>query len=111
MFRGGRFRLPSVELESMLKHQEQTHRNKLAKILAPFTLSADDTNVHLVKGRPIDAINEAADKSKADMIVMGTVGRVGIPGLLIGNTAEEVLQTATCSVLAIKPEGFETPVK
>ena len=111
MFRGGRFRLPSVELESMLRYQEQTHQNKLDKILEPFSLSVDDNNVQLVKGRPIDAINETAQKTSADIIVMGTVGRVGIPGLLIGNTAEEVLQTASCSVLAIKPAGFDTPVK
>jgi nucleotide-binding universal stress UspA family protein len=41
---------------------------------------------------------------------MGTVGRTGLPGFFIGNTAEEVLQTATTSVLAVKPAGFESPV-
>ncbi len=42
---------------------------------------------------------------------MRTVGRIGIPGLLIGNTAEEVFQTTNCSVLAVKPEGFQSPVE
>ncbi|ABM21246.1 MAG: universal stress protein [Gammaproteobacteria bacterium] len=46
-----------------------------------------------------------------DLIVMGTVGRVGIPGLIIGNTAESILEQAKCSVLAIKPEGFKTPIE
>ena len=41
---------------------------------------------------------------------MGTVGRTGIPGLLIGNTAETILQQVDCSVLAIEPPGFVTPV-
>jgi nucleotide-binding universal stress UspA family protein len=41
---------------------------------------------------------------------MGTVCRTGIAGFFIGNTAEKVLQEIDCSVLAIKPEGFETPV-
>jgi len=41
---------------------------------------------------------------------MGTVGRVGIPGFFIGNTAEEILKRVECSVLAIKPAGFVSPV-
>jgi len=45
------------------------------------------------------------------LVVIGTVGRSGVPGLLIGNTAEKVLSTVDCSVLTLKPEGFETPIE
>jgi nucleotide-binding universal stress UspA family protein len=41
---------------------------------------------------------------------MGTVARTGVAGLFIGNTAEAILEQIECSVLAVKPEGFETPV-
>jgi nucleotide-binding universal stress UspA family protein len=41
---------------------------------------------------------------------MGTVSRTGIRGLIIGNTAETILRSVRCSVLAVKPEGFVTPV-
>ena len=41
---------------------------------------------------------------------MGTVARAGIGELLIGNTAKTILQRVDCSVLAIKPEGFASPV-
>jgi nucleotide-binding universal stress UspA family protein len=41
---------------------------------------------------------------------MGTVARIGIPGLLIGNTAETILDQLDCSVLAVKPPGFVSPV-
>lgn len=109
-FRDGRFRLPIIELESMLKHQAETQQNKLAEIVEPFSIHVDDANVHLVKGQHAEVINRVAKRTEADIIVMGTVGRVGIPGLLIGNTAEEILQTTSCSVLAVKPTGFETPV-
>jgi len=47
----------------------------------------------------------------ADLVVMGTVGRSGIAGLFIGNTAEMVLEQVQCSVLAIKPPGFVSPVE
>ena len=47
---------------------------------------------------------------KIDLIVMGTVARTGIPGLIIGNTAESTLSQIHCSVLAVTPPGFVTPV-
>ncbi len=52
-----------------------------------------------------------ASRERIDLLVMGTVCRTGVPGFLIGNTAESVLQQVDCSVLAVKPEGFVTPVK
>ena len=42
---------------------------------------------------------------------MGTVGRSGIDGVIIGNTAEKVLNRIECSVLALKPPGFVTPIR
>ena len=42
---------------------------------------------------------------------MGTVGRTGIQGVLIGNTAETILSNVHCPVLTTKPEGFVSPVR
>lgn len=47
---------------------------------------------------------------RADLVVMGTVARTGVAGLIIGNTAEAILEQVNCSVLAIKPAGFKSPV-
>lgn len=41
---------------------------------------------------------------------MGTVARTSLPGFFMGNTAEDVLSQLDCSVLAVKPPGFVTPV-
>lgn len=65
---------------------------------------------HLVQGIPGQEIPEMAKKVKADLIVMGTVARTGIAGIVIGNTAESILFQLNCSVLAIKPPGFVSPV-
>lgn len=65
---------------------------------------------HLRKGAPRDVIPALAGEMKADLVVMGTVSRTGIPGLLIGNTAEVILNNLECSVLTVKPAGFVTPV-
>ena len=63
------------------------------------------------RGKPEDIIPEFVSAEGVDILVMGTVARGGIPGLLIGNTAERVLRKITCSVLALKPDDFVSPVR
>jgi len=65
---------------------------------------------HLVKGWARREIPALAKEIEADLVVMGTVARTGVPGFIVGNTAETILNQIDCSVLAIKPPGFETPV-
>jgi universal stress protein E len=64
----------------------------------------------LVKGLARRAIPDLAEELQAELIVMGTIRHAGIEGVLIGNTAETILHRIDCSVLAVKPEGFITPV-
>lgn len=65
---------------------------------------------HLRQGPAPRVIPDMATQLKANLVVMGTLGRTGISGLIIGNTAEAILDQLTCSVLAIKPPGFVSPV-
>ena len=44
------------------------------------------------------------------LLGMGTVSRTGIASLFIGNTTESVLRQVECSVLAVKPAGFDMPI-
>jgi len=41
---------------------------------------------------------------------MGTISRAGIAGLLVGNTAERLLDQLDCSLLTVKPGDFVSPV-
>jgi nucleotide-binding universal stress UspA family protein len=66
--------------------------------------------LYLREGAPRNIVPSIATELEADLVVMGTVSRTGIPGLLIGNTAEVILNNLECSVLAVKPKGFVTPV-
>ena len=65
---------------------------------------------HLLKGSARKEIPALAKRLQVDCIVMGTVARTGVRGFIMGNTAETILEQIDCSVLAIKPEGFKTPV-
>lgn len=66
---------------------------------------------HLRRGAPAEIIPAVAEELQADLVVMGTVARTGIAGLIIGNTAENILEQLGCAVLAVKPEGFVSPVQ
>jgi nucleotide-binding universal stress UspA family protein len=110
LLRDGRVQLPGLEMRHLLDGTERRHRDALAGLLAHYDIAVDSSSVHLVKGQAAPAIRDTAAAIGADLIVMGTVGRTGLPGFFIGNTAEEVLLGATASVLAVKPDGFVSPV-
>jgi nucleotide-binding universal stress UspA family protein len=82
---------------------------EVAARLGPDTLAYLKPIQHLPKGWPRDEIPALAERIGADLTVLGTVARSGIPGLLMGNTAEILLHRLSCSVLALKPAGFATP--
>lgn len=65
---------------------------------------------HLRKGNAAQVIANLVNELPADLIVMGTIGRTGIAGLIIGNTAETILEQVNCSVLALKPASFVSPI-
>lgn len=65
---------------------------------------------HLIQGLAQQVIPQTAERVGADLVVMGTLGRTGVSGFFIGNTAETILEQLRCSVLAIKPPGFVSPV-
>ncbi len=77
----------------------------------PFQATHDSPEIHLRRGSPARIIRSVADEIEADLMVMGTVCRAGAAGFLIGNTAETVLGDITCSILALKPDGFVSPIE
>jgi nucleotide-binding universal stress UspA family protein len=84
---------------------------ELSKWIGNNAYSHLSPNFHLPEGPAKKMIATLTAELRADLVVMGTIARTGISGLTIGNTAEEILNQLSCSVLAIKPSGFETPVK
>ncbi len=65
---------------------------------------------HLTWGYPWQEISRIAALHDVDLITIGTVGRSGIEGVLLGNTAERVLDSCNCSILTIKPDGYTSPI-
>jgi nucleotide-binding universal stress UspA family protein len=95
----------------ILTRHENTHRQRVDSLLADHDLSDIAFQVHLPRATPEKAIIQLVEREDIDLVVMGTISRTGIPGLIIGNAAETVLSAVKCSILTVKPEGFVSPVQ
>ena len=102
----GRIPDSSTLLEAI---DEQAHR-RLDAFLASLDVGSTEIQRHLVRGIPWKVISSLTEQLHIDLIAMGTVGRSGIDGLLLGNTAEKVLSTCDCSILTVKPDQFVSPM-
>lgn len=74
-------------------------RKKLEAIADKFGIKK--TNVHVKTGDISDEIKTFANKTNADLIIIGTHGRSGIKALL-GSTANAVLHGVKQDVLAVR---------
>lgn len=88
---------------------EYSHTKKLKAELQPKIdkLARDYEiplkNFHLKQGPIEKVITSEAARMKAQLLVMGTVGRRGVKAKVMGNTAEHVLQKLRTDVLALRP--------
>ncbi|KGY10596.1 universal stress protein UspE [Vibrio sp. MarTm2] len=70
----------------------------------------DDEQTVVEQGLPEDIIPEVAQRLNAAMVIIGTTGRTGLSAVFIGNTAEHVIDKINCDVLALKPQGYISPL-
>ena len=99
--------------ENLNRLRKDAHRQYTAMLEGFCAQQLGDNHqakVLLEHGPAAPVIKGFVDKYEIDLLIMGTISRQGILGMLIGNTAEELLHQADCSVLALKPEGFVCPL-
>lgn len=110
ILRGPKTTVSDPEVDYMVGNAMNRHAKSLDDLIDAASTSGVELKRQLVRGSPGDAIISFVRSNKVSLLVMGTVGRTGISGLLIGNTAERVIDEVDCSILALKPRGFVTPV-
>lgn len=115
--RSPRMHHTKAEVDAMVAEEEGTRRQWLQRLLEEYggaeAKEAIDylmPQLHLVEGPARQVVPMKARELDVDLLVMGTVARTGIPGFIMGNTAESILSQIDCSVLTIKPPGFVSPV-
>jgi len=102
-------RISLADINEMIEGTKAS-REKMFEELVQAMPQAAGAQRHLIRGETGEALPAFISEQHIDVLVMGTVGRAGVPGLIIGNTAESLLHRVACSVLALKPEGFVSPV-
>jgi universal stress protein E len=95
-------------LERVGKKAEQTATRLFKGMLQSSNIAP--SRRHLVSAHPISAIPAVARKTGSALVVMGAVSRRGLKNLLIGNTAEQILDELACDVLVVKPATFQNKV-
>ncbi len=91
--------------DAMLKHHKQAMKSHCEQ----YDISTACT--HVIEGLPETVIEQVSQQLDAELVVLGTIGRTGISAALIGNTAEHVIDQLNCDVLALKPDGYKSPLQ
>lgn len=99
-----------AQLANDVAKAKRSHEQALQMLIDEAGISGEMV-IHHLHGKPDDKIPECVDSSDIDVLVMGTLARTGIAGFVIGNTAENILQSISCSLVAMKPEGFISPIR
>jgi universal stress protein E len=105
------FQISENELDELVANRQNEHRVALDGLIVQANLAGANQHIHHIKGLPEQCIPDFISQNGIDILVMGTVARTGIQSFIIGNTAENVVQKLSCSLLALKPNGFISPVK
>lgn len=88
-----------IELHAIYAYPESDkfiHPPDVAKIL-----DIKRSQAHIRHGSAADVIPKMANKIDADLVILGNVGRRGLSGIAIGNTAEKILTEIEADVLVL----------
>lgn len=90
--------------DSFYKEGKELHAKALKDYVSDFSIA--DNQLHLAEGVSTEeAIPEIVKATQSHLLVIGTVGRKGLSGVVIGNTAEKIIDNLNCEVLALQPNS------
>ncbi|TXS92854.1 universal stress protein [Parahaliea maris] len=93
--------LDMVDPAAFVREQKKNMAPLIAELAQEYDLPR---SAFVVKRGPVaKVITSEAARVRAQLVVMGTVGRKGVKARLLGNTAESVLALLHTDVLALKP--------
>jgi universal stress protein E len=98
--------------EARREFEQQKRDGAIAQIeqVLATTAIAGAADIHVGLTSPTQAVLESMARLRPGLLVMGTLSRGGIPGLLMGNTAERLVDRVDCALLTVKPKEFVCPV-
>src|SRR2546425_3059936 len=94
-FGGAPFNISAEELKEL----EVAATQRLEESLKHFNVAGETL---VTTGSAGAALIDVASERKADLVVVGTIGRTGLRRALLGSVAETVARRAPCSVLVVR---------
>lgn len=88
---------------------ERIARRRYERLLTGYRISR--ARRHLLNLPPAEAIEATAARTRCDIVALGAISRSGWQRLLIGNTAEDLLDPLPCDLLIVKPPHFKPHVR
>lgn len=101
--------IPADQKEDYLVQQKMHHQKRFQELIRSCSTATVRIIPHMFRGDPSFHIPAFASEHSIDLLVIGAVGQKGLRELILGNTAEKILHKVSCSILAIKPDGFICP--
>ncbi|MBR9727280.1 universal stress protein UspE [Shewanella intestini] len=101
--------LPDFDANTYNNTIRMQHEQRVQYVAQAYDIPIE--NCHVEEGLPEDVIPDLAQRLDAELVILGTVGRTGFSAALIGNTAEHVIDSINCDLLAIKPDGYKSPLE
>jgi nucleotide-binding universal stress UspA family protein len=95
---------PSV-IQEVQRELVKTHEELAARVERELQSAGLTTVGRVERGDPRDVIVRVAEREHADLVIVGSHGRTGLPKLLMGSVASHVVTHAPCPVLVVKRPG------
>ncbi len=99
-----------TERSAVLDATHTRHAKAVADLIKKKLPRLPADRVRVVEGSPTSVVLETIDEIGADLIVFGTARVAEFAGLLLGKTADAIAERTPISILAVKPDGFVSPV-
>ncbi|WP_047045677.1 universal stress protein [Vibrio mexicanus] len=98
-------KVPEKELNRNIELARIEHLAELNRLIEESGIEGENV-IHHLHGEADNEIPRCVANIDIDVLVMGTSARTGLSGVVIGNTAENILQHIHCSLVAFKPRDF-----
>ncbi|VAI36788.1 unnamed protein product [Triticum turgidum subsp. durum] len=94
---------PPTALDSMRRAQEENSRKAVARALDVCRQKQASATAAVVEGDPKEAICQAVEDMRADLLVLGSRGLGMVKRALLGSVSDYLAHHACCPVLIVKP--------
>jgi nucleotide-binding universal stress UspA family protein len=91
---------PIIDYPDITRERDNLIRQIIESSLKRLEVEAE---IRIVSGNPSEEILRLVDSLPAELLVLGTRGHSGVARIMLGGVATHMVESASCSVLAVRP--------